>query len=175
MNETPKSSPQRTQRQTPTTPRLSRGSHPPHTPKPGNTPTVEISSRIPSDRDIFVQKDLALSLAHIIAPVVLQHCQRVLQELITIEKTTTVIPKHILDEVLLLLDKLLELDLAEGVILQFPDDNKDKPSGIMKTHPKSHLIFLYPLLCELITSNQLKLREELKRILQEVYKHIKFN
>lgn len=103
-----------------------------------------------------------MELAQLAAPVLMSQCTNVLKQFIEIELKSGRLPlaQNALNEVVFVLSNLQELSLHPSLKL-VQDDKLPSAYGSSK---KRHLLYLFPLLCECITTKEASVKPLLKSI-----------
>jgi hypothetical protein len=103
-----------------------------------------------------------MKLAQLAAPVLMDQCTQVLKQFIEIELKSGRLPlaQNALNEVVFVLSHLKNLSLHPSLSLV----QEDKLPQAYGSSKKRHLLYLFPLLCECITTKELTVKPLLKAI-----------
>jgi hypothetical protein len=102
-----------------------------------------------------------------VVPVLMKRCREVLQKFIIDDKKSGTLPiaRVRLAEVSFILKQLQLLELH-------PDIDEEKPTSALLSGKKRHLLKLFPLLCDCITTKEPEIKELLKEIFHTSAKEI---
>jgi len=113
-----------------------------------------------------------LNIARIVVPLLLKKCRDVLQKFISEEKKSGTLPapRARLAEISFMLKQLREVEIHPDVDVD-TSTTKPLPSSILHGR-KRHLLTLFPLLCDCITTREATLKELLKDLFHEAAKEL---
>lgn len=104
-----------------------------------------------------------MEVAKVLAPLLFQKCQDVIKQFIQADSLSNPVEKSRLFEVQLVLEHLRKLDLHTKLEMK----ELKKSAG-----KKRHLVAMYPLFCECITTKDERVRALLKEIFRELGKEL---
>jgi len=106
-----------------------------------------------------------MKIARLVIPHLMNRCKDLLQRFTQEEKQSGTFPiaRSRLKEVSFVLKQLLVLEMH-------PELNEEKPKSALFSGKKRHLLKLFPLLCDCITTKEPEVKELLKEIFHEVAK-----
>ena len=108
-----------------------------------------------------------MKIGQMVVPVLLNKCKELLQRYIAEDKKSGSLPmaRSKLAEVTFVLKQLATMELH-------PDAYAEKPTSPLFSGKKRHLLKLFPLLCDCITTKENEVKELLKEVFHEAGKEI---